>query len=334
MKKGNVIELMNKLVFLLMISLFFSTCKKENEAYFEGDKNFPTIEINPLKYSYISPEGAYFYSGSFKSTKHIQQFNLSLLEGRKYRISCSQPYSDSATISLSLLQDNDTITVSESIYGQSIIYFNSSKTQTVTLQAQLQEMINISTDYRIYFEELEYDELSLSNQNFSYHGHFESITQDSTYFYPSGSYWYRWLKLNNPINNNSNISYSVINSESNQNIELGFILGGSEELSMGQQFENNLPNGIFFSLKNKQYQIFEIENASLTEVETGSLSNVIDLSDSIHVDIRTSATYSANKIIFINGIPVTEVHSPNINRLYLTFSDRISSPLKICNFNK
>ena len=216
----------------------FASCKKENEAYFDEPNNtYPNINIDTTKHTYIYRDSLYFYEGLFKSKSDIQKFNIYLKENRKYRISSSQIFEDSSSIKLSLLADNnDTITVSEKLNRQNVLYFNSLKNQTLILQAQLQNEYNISLDYRLFFEELLYDSLSLKNKYFSYNGHFEE-NSNSCYFSPSNSYWHRWLKCNETISNTANITYTFLSSEENKTAEFGFVIAGSERLNKGTLFE-------------------------------------------------------------------------------------------------
>lgn len=325
--------MMNKVITLLVFfSLIFSSCKKENEDYFVDENANPNIEIDSLKYSYITNKNDYYYEGLFKGKEDIRKFNLKLKENRKYRISSSQKYNDISAISLSLLQGSDTVTLSQVLNQQNVLYFNSSKEQTFTLQAQLKEEINISLDFRLYFEELEYDSLNLSTNLFTYHGHFSDEVTDSIYFYPSNSNWYKWLKLEQNISNTSSISYDIISSEENQNYEFGFVIGGSEELSTENQFQNNLPNGLFFSIHNNQYSVTKIETAYSSVLETGNLPNSLDLTQKIHIEIVTDPSYYNKKKIFINNELVAFVNSPEMNYFYNVFSDKNQKEIKIFNF--
>lgn len=326
---------MRRIFALLIIVLsILSSCKKENEDFFaEDDNGYPTIQIDSIIHSYISKDDNYFYEGLFKSKSNIVHFNLNLKANRKYRISCSQQFEDSSSISLSLLTKNtDTITISEKINLQNVLYFNSLKKQNLILQAQLQNEYNISLDYRIFFEELAYDTLQLNNNSFEYNGHFSDKVTDTCYFFPSNSYWHRWLKYANNISDTCSISYSIKSSIENKDAEFGFIIVGSDQLNKGSQFEDDLPNGIFFSIKNNQYQITQIEDYNSTIIESGDLGNPIDRSKAITLKIQTNNTDNTQKDIFINNNIITSVNSSSMNQFYIVFSDRTKETIRVFDF--
>lgn len=325
--------MMIRIITLFTLSLLiFSSCTKENEDYFDDSNGLPTIELDSLKYSYISQNDEYFYESVFKGKTNIQKFNLKLKKNRKYRISCSQNFSDSSTINLSLLSGQDTITLSKKINGTDVLYFNSSQHQKLVLQAQLQNEYNISLDYRLYFEELEYDTLQLNNKPFTYNGHFTNERTDTAYFYPSESYWYRWMKYNENISNTATISYSFKSDIENQNQEFGFVIAGKDYLSAEGKYQDNLPNGIFFSVQNNQFTISKIDDSNANLLENGNLNFTIDYNNSINIEIKTDASYTNKKSIFINNQLIAFIDSPTQNYLYLVFSDRAITPLQIFDF--
>ena len=316
---------------LVVTLLYLSSCTEENEDYFSDDNGYPTIEVDSLKYSYISGKNEYFYDGIFKSKEHIQNFNLKLQENRKYRISSSQEFSDISTINLCLLAGSDTITISQEINGQQVLYFNSSNYQSLILQAQLQGDVNISLDYKLYFEELEYDTLSLDSRQLSYYGHFTDSVADTCKFYPSGSYWYRWLRVNESISNLSDISYSFKLNEPSQEQEFGFVIAGSEELTSNNIYSDNLPNGIFFTVKSNQFSKYKIENSSVVLLERNNLISAVDYNQAIDVSIVTDANFPNKRAVVINGNTVAYIDSGELNYFYIVFSDRAESKISIYN---
>ncbi len=318
---------------IIFFSIIFSSCKKENEAYFDKSNGLTTIHIDSIKYSYISEDYNYFYKGLFSSKSDIQKFNLVLKKDRKYRLSSSQPFINFSTINLTLLAGNDTITVSQNLNGQQVLYFNSSKDQTLILQAQLQNKYNLSLDYNLYFEELNYPSINIENKTFSYYGHFSNDNTDTCYFYPSNSYWYKWMKLDQELSNTSKIDFNIISSDENKNQDLGFIIGGTNELSAGNNYANNLPNGVFFSIKNKQYTITQIEDSYSNIIETGTLQSTLDFNQTINFRIETDSSYSNKKNIFINNELTAKIDIPILDKFYAVFSDRILLPIKIYNLN-
>ena len=322
----------------ISISIFilfaFISCTEENSDYEkQKDNDYPNIEIDSLKYSYISPENNYYYNGQFKSKDYIQAFNLDLKENRKYRISSSQSFSDISKINLSLLTGNDTITVSQNINNQQVLYFNSSNYQKLILKAQLQDNLNISLDYNIYFEELNNDTLSIKDYQFTYTGHYTDSLADSCLFYPSKSYWYKWLRLNRTISNNKNISYcfNYLNEESTH--EFGFILGGSESLTKGNIFDDNLANGIFFNIIEDKYFIYSISNNSVVLLEQGTVGSPINYNQIIKVDIISDLSYINKKNILINGVHIAFIDQEYTDYFYLINSDRAESKLNIFDFS-
>ncbi len=326
---------MIRTISLLIITLLaLSSCKKENEAYFEEPSNgYPTIEIDSIRYSYISKDNNYFYEGLFKSKSNIKNFNLKLKANRKYRISASQLFEDSCSINLCLLANNkDTITESQNLNTQKVLYFNSLKEQSLILQTQLESDYNISLDYRLFFEELSYDTLSLNNKSFSYNGHFSDKIKDTCYFFPSNSYWHRLLSPSLPISDTANISYTIKSSIQNEDYEFGFIIAGTKSLTYGNKFNDDLPNGIFFSINNNEYTVTQIENNSSTNLEQGYLQNNINFDNDIRIEIKTDNIDKETKKIFINNNQITSINSPSIDKFYIIFSDRNKDIIRIFNY--
>lgn len=325
---------MIRIITLFLLSfLIFSSCTKENEDYFDDSNGLPTIKIDSLKYSYISADNEYFYKDIFKSSEHIQNFNLQLNKNRKYRISSSQEFNEYSAIGLELLaSNNQTITISQDLNGQKVLYFNSSEYQTLLLHAQLQNEYNISLDYKLFFEELEYSRILLNDIQVSYYGHFSTNLNDTLSFYPSNSYWYRFIKTDNIVSNTADISYTFKSSIENQSQEFGFSLGASDRYYTENEFINDLPNGIFFSVKENKYTITQVEEATKSIIESGSLPTDINYNSNIKIEIQSDNAYSNKKNIFINNELVTFIDCPEMNHFYTIFSDRAASPIQIFDY--
>ena len=332
-------NLMKQKIFLSLILLpilFFNSCKEKNEDFSEDvDKGngFPNIAIDSLKYTYISAENNYFYKGFFKSREHILNFNLKLQENRKYRVSSSRKFYNKSDIKLTLYSGSNPITNSQDIDGNEVLYFNSSNYQDLILKANLQDQLNISLDYKLYFEEMAYDTLNFSNYQFSYYGHFTDSIADTCKYYPSESSWYRWLRLNNNIAPSKNsISYSFKLENSNYKQNFGFVISGDSQLSSDNDFENNLPNGYTFLVEDNKYTILKIETASVLILEEGILNQNIDFSQAIDIIIKKNDAIPENKEIYINNNLVSYIVCDDFNYFYMLFSDKAESKVNIFNF--
>lgn len=322
---------------ILLPILFFTSCKEENEDFTEDvetSNGYPNIRIDSLKYSYISSENNYFYDGIFKSREHSLSYNLKLQENRKYRISSSREFYDKSNIKLFLYSGSYAITHSEDYDGNEVLYFNSSNYQNLVLKAKLQDDVNISLDYKLYFEEMSYDTLNFSNYQFSYYGHFTDSVSDTCKYYPSESMWYRWLRLNDDISSSKKtISYSFKLDNSDSKQDFGFVISGEAQLSSDNDFENNLPNGYTFIVEENNYKILKIETASVQVLEEGVLTQNIDYSQAIDIEIKENDQTPENKEIYINNNLVSYIVCDDFNYFYILFSDKADSKVNIFNFN-
>lgn len=325
---------MNKtLLFFISAVIILSSCKKENDDFLFVEVNgFKNIEIDTLKYTYISPDGDYYYKGIFKSKNDVQSFNLKLEANRKYRISSSQPYINNSSIDLSLFSGSDTVTNSYLLEGSDALYFNTSETGEYILKAKLKTAYNLSLDYYLYFEELKYAPLVYNEYPFEYRGHFESMANSLT-LYPSYSFWNNWLKVDESIPYNSNISYQFIASEYTDNNTFGFMISASDSPEKSTYMSNDLPYGLHFSIENNKFSVYEYNSNYPQLINSGDLPSQLNLSDSVQVDIMTTATYSNYKQVLINNFPITYIEETSFNNFYLVFDDRFEDPIQIYDFN-
>lgn len=321
---------MNKtLPFFILALIVLWSCKKENEDFlFIKDNGFTHITIDTLKYTYISPDGDYFHKGQFKSKNDVQSFNLKLEANRKYRISSAQPYIENSNIDLSLFSGSDTVTISYSKEGSDAIYFNTSKAGDYMLKAKLKNAYNLSLDYYLYFEELKYAPLVYNEHPLEYRGHFESMI-DTLTLYPSHSYWNNWIKLNAPIPYLSNISYRLKLSHYADNNTFGFMIGASDLPKTDSYIQNDLPYGLHFSINNHKFSISEYSSTASQLINSGDLPRNLNLSDSVQVDIMTTATYSNYKQVFINHFPITYIEETGYDNFHIVFDDNFNDPIQI-----
>lgn len=312
---------------LLIVSIW--SCKKENEDYFKPKSIYTIIEIDSLNHTYISKDHEYFFEGLFKSASDLKRFTLMLKEGKNYRFSSSQNFINTGSINLSLVNSNfDTITLSQNINHQNVLYYNALQDQEVILQAQLESQLNLSLDYRLFFEEREFSKFKFTNRSFEHNGNFSVKNNDTCVFTPSGSYWNRILKLNEPIS--SSISFDL----KSKSTDFSFILNGSESFSLGNEFDDDLPNGMLFQIKNNQYEIIDIQNNASILIENGTLPFTITSNSAINIKVLNDATDSTKKDIFINNQKISTLTQVEFDWFYLIFPDRSFSDFKIFNFNK
>ncbi|MBN2668558.1 MAG: hypothetical protein JXR60_04945 [Bacteroidales bacterium] len=314
------------IIILGVLALF--SCKKENEDYPLPNNNYPNIAVDSLNYSFWSEAGLPYYEGYFNSANQVKNFNLKLYKNKQYRIFSSQQFDDTTYVRLALKnEDGNTITLSQVINHQSILYFNSPSDKTYLLSTQLDGDYHLSTDFKLFFEERQYNTLLYKQFNWSYYGNFK-VEADSLHFIPSGSFMQRWLQVDSSIENSKNISVEI-SSDNEFTSEFGFTFSAYRNSANGGYSDDNIVHGTQVYFKNDKFYVYYISDNGTSLLYKGNLGSWSAMPNRLVLNIETDSSDYLHKLIYLNNMLITEVNNVDYNDFYFVFSDRTEERISI-----
>ncbi len=295
--------------------LLLGSCQKENLDFQSDIQTIPTMEVDTISWQYQSNDSTYFLSQELEGLNDINTINLVMKKDCYYRITATQPNSEQSNVDIVLLSNNgDTITLSESIQNQDVLYFYSSKNQVLTISTRLAGYYNTSLDYRLLIEIVKPYDLSWKGFAFRSFGHF-SVVKDSLCFRPMGSYWARLSAIDKPFNDTSQLSFKQSFTFAESDNSFGIWLGNSIALSAYQSTHIGLPSGYFLKIYRNQFELLRIEHADIQIVESGTLTESLQLDNQFSFEPKSGQSHI--KRLYINQELVCEIDLSSLGNLFL-----------------
>lgn len=304
---------------VILISILFYSCKKDNNG--QDSKDGILLEINPASNCYIDQNDNHFYANVFSGMEDADQYRIAVKKGIKYRILCTQPNVDNATIEMVLLNYNrDTITYSHNYRGTPKIFFNSSSDNQLYLSVFPSGTYHESLDYRLYFEVADPTPVSFIDMNCDYNGYWQVEDPGTLKFTNIDARTFRWFRFNWSFQNNPGISFTLKSPTKTELPSFGFVFNGSAELLQWSEYKEELPeHSTFFNIVgNEDFKLMYFYDYSIG-FDYGNIDPYnIDLLNGVDITINyDNNSYS----IYLNNAFLYNRSSAFMNRFYLVVED-------------
>jgi len=291
----------------LFFTLFLFSCEKIS---LEKDV-IETLTIDSDSHSFINKDGYPYYDNNLTSQQDKHVYKLEMNKDVEYRISASQPNAKVHQIILNLVnKSKDTLAISsDESPSKSFIVIKSPETATYYLIVSLRKMINPKFDYRLNFEELVENEVSLSGLNWLCDGTWNINNSGEAVLTNYDSRIYRHLKLNSPVSENPDVSF-IIKSNSTSSPNVGIIAGGSGGLIQFGEYTSEFPGkgqAFLAFIDDMNYTLINLNTTSMS-LDWGYLSGIFDYYSGIELELKYD-TNSNQYRIYLNNTYVTSLHS-------------------------
>lgn len=277
--------------FLIVVTIacIHFSCQKDNENLVEQPV---VLEINEGQTSYIGQNGKRFYTDIFSDDNDSNLYRLKVKAGEKYQLFCVQP-DQLYTYLIMVLSNSDqeVIYSSETYEGRPVgskpdIIFTAAKDEELYLKVIHYAPSTKSLLCNLYFEKCATTDFNFSGYTWQSTGEWKIINTEILEFTCSDSREFRWIRLDNEIPENVELSLTMKSTTKTNLPGFGFIYNGSIEMSNWGDFNEELPStGIF-------YNFYEPNTIRTVEFygNAGSMNyQEVDLQD---IDMKNGVNFS------------------------------------------